>query len=329
VPTPTVVRVWIDQKARNQGKTTVGTLGLQTRYKVQFDGFATQKDALTATGIPQAGTILNGDPVTGAQATQTDESPFVWDVLVDTASPQPQPGDKNSITVRKGVASREISTLQDRLNLPLVNVVGDLLPTIPTVTLGDATWHINWSSTNLASWATGSNVGSIEFHTNSDPVDVHICGFNIAFAKSQGKIMQADVDCTKTLTNPASGTVAATYKFNYSHSLTIQVRKPKWYWKQPNEGWRGYFGGMTNVAQFNDAPAGVTNTAGYNPRTAPTKLDIDGFELAHTDNPLFLPDDLWATSGTPPNGSRAYAQDGAFELEPQTTFSSLFIGLTD
>jgi hypothetical protein len=315
----TLLRVFLKAKSGDNSQITADPnsrgqrkIVRQETWCVVYDGVVDPITAQTAVGLPVAGFVYSGLYCSRLQPIRTRESPYVWDVIVDYEQQQQQANDGTvwNLNIKKSSAPREETATRDRLNLPLVNTFGELLPQLPNNVLYDEAWTITWSTRVAPNW------GKIDGKTNSDPVTFTICGITRNYSKSQVKVVGSGFSCTKIITSTSGDTPQ--FSFIYECELNIQCRDPKWVWAAPNEGWRG----------FDDSDTADTfREADGTPRTAPTKLSLDGHALDDGAVVLKLPDD--AIDQSTPSAGRTYAADGAFELESQVALSPLFSTLHD
>lgn len=317
-----LIRVFLDPKSGDNAQMTADPnqkgqrkISRQETWTVIYDGVVDPITAQTAAGLPVAGFVYGGLYCMRLQPTRTRESPYVWKVIVEYEQWQRQSSDGKvwNLNIKKSSASREETATRDRLNLPLVNVVGDMLPMLPNNVLFDEAWTITWSTSVAPNW------GDIDGKTNSDSVTFTICGITRNYSKSQVKVVGSGFSSTKIITDTSGDTPQ--FSFIYECELNIQCRKPKWVWTAPNEGWKGMV-----VDALSDTYDTFRDSQGT-PNTSPTKMALDGTELAPNATVLKLPDD--AIGQSIPNGSRVYAADGAFELEYQVALSPLLSTLHD
>jgi hypothetical protein len=331
MPTPTLQRVYKDARKSDQSQVTIDPNGKSPATQTVREswvviyaptgGTVDQITAQNATGLPVVNTVytIGGSAVicTSKQAVRRKESPFVWDVLVEYSKRTLTGGGTTTnfnISIRKTSAAREETATVDRLGLPLSNTYGQLLPQLPNVTLYDEVLTITFDTSVVPTW------GDIEGKTNNDSVSFTICGISRSFTKSQMKCIGATYGVTKQVNAITGGVV--TYNYIYNCELVFQIRKPKWVWTAPNEGWEGY-----NDSDVQDTFRNPRTDPQGAPLTAPAKMSLDGHRLYPGDNIIKLPND--AIGAAIPNGNRTYDADGAFELEQQASFSSLLTPLND
>lgn len=299
-----------DPNSRSQNKITA-----TETWDVIYDGSVSQLTAMTAAGLPIAGRVYNGLFCARVHPVRRNESPYAWKVQVDYENIVKDAEKKVwNLNIPKGSVMREETASRDRLNLPLVNTVGELLPQLPNITKVDETWMISWSTSEAPNW------GEIDGKTNSDTITFTICGITRTFTKSQVKIMVSGFSSTKVIASTVDE--VTTMFYIYDCELTIQVRKPKWVWSAPNEGFRGMLtvAGVNKIGTFSDGQDNM-------PRSSPTKIGFTGIALPAGATVLKIPDDM---IGVPiPNGSRIYLSDGAFELEEQVSMADLFAAFDD
>lgn len=316
----TLLRVFLKAKSGDNSQITADPsqkgqrkISRQETWCVIYNGVVDPITAQTAPGLPVAGFVYNGLYCSRLQPRRMNESPYAWEVVVDYEQWQQQSNDGKvwNLNIRKGTAAREETVTRDRLNLPLVNAVGDMLPQLPTNTLYDETFTITWSTSVAPNW------GKIDGKTNSDSVTFTICGITRNYSKSQVKVIGSGFTSTK-ITSDTSGDTPQ-FSFIYECEITIQCREPKWVWTAPNEGWQAY--------DDNGDLREVIDPKTHAPKTSPTKLSRGGTALAPTDTVLKLPDALYG--GPTPNAGRTFPEDGSFELESQVALSSLFSTLRD
>lgn len=329
----TLIKVWQRTKAQDQSQTRKDAGGntptvktAQEIWGVLYDGVVDAATAETAAGLPTVGSIKNGLYCTGTQAIRrSNESPYAWDVRVDYANVQAQGGTLTTynVSISKSVSTSTETAEQDRLGLPLVNTVNDLLPRQPTRTLYDEVFTITYTTKVLPSFA---NVIGLDGKTNSSPFGFNILGVHRSFEKSQVKI-ETQFSVTK-ITNGVSG-ASQTVTPIYDCQITLMCRYPKWVWRAPNEGFYG-FDDNENYGLYASDHKSIINAAavaaGQIGSTTPFALDLDGHLLEEGQSILMLPD---AAIGQNIPNSRNYDEDGAFELDDQADFSPFMVGLSD
>jgi hypothetical protein len=323
---PNLVRVFLDPKSPDDIQISQDASGkgqkkqtAQETWTVIFDGVVDKATAANAAGLPLVGRVYNGLFCTRVNPRRDAGSPFVWRVLVDYETRTPQDGNNDgtvwNLQINCSSAPREETATQDRLGLFLTNTFGELLPELPNVTLYDDVYAITWST------SVPPPDQDLNGRTNSDAFSFTIAGVTRSFSKSQAKITDSGWSSDKIITDTSGDTVQS--RFVYNRRLTVQVRKPKWVWTAPNEGWRGY-NDRDEVATFADPNDG---SEGAIPRTSPTKMSLDGHALGKGEEPLKLPDA--AIGKTVPSACRTYVEDGAFEIEKQVAMGPLFSKLHD
>jgi hypothetical protein len=318
----------VNQDPNGRGERTYAK---QDTYMVQFDGstdailVASNVDAIAA-GLPELGKVYGGLFCSSVRPTRINESPYVWrvDVNLSTIAQQTsQTSNLWNLSLRKATASRDVTRNHDRLGLPLCNTFADLLPQLPTATLFDDVFAFSWTTSEAPNEAFEDMKGKL----NDEEFSFTLCGITRSFEKSQAKCIQADFSVTKVINSTSGGTNQIA--FLYQVEFAMQIRKPRWVWTAPNEGWRGFVDDSETIDLFRDGNGTGPVTNKSTPRTAPTKMDFDGFELLpETAQIILLPND--AIGQATPAAGRNYTDEGAFELEDvNSNFAPLFQLLHD
>src|SRR6185503_6872581 len=121
------------------------------------------------------------------------------------------------------------------------------------------------------------------------------------------------------------GTSTPLNQIVYDCELAFQCRTPKWVWKAPNAGYRGF-----NPSDQYDTFRDPYDNPNASPRSTPTQLAVDGYELPAGSNLFILPDDAIGDSASLPSRCpRNYDDPGAFQIQDVVAMASYLTPLND
>lgn len=272
-------------------------------------------DADSGLELPRTGhTYLVGGvrrTCTGVLPSRSSGNPHLWDVQVNfEVQPFDFVGTDNirNITLSRGHQIVEQVVYFDRINKPFWNTVRDDLRRLPNKKFAYEEISINYTCDGISNLST---IDGCVCKVNSDPVTFTIGGLTRSYGPRQMMLLTAPINAVRTVKDGiTSYTQTVTLNFQCLHgSDTFK-------WRAPNEGTN--FWNYTTGKREAYQPSGPASAVGKY-----VFLDALGAPIEdRTTPPVMLPD---GAAGVDPD----FAPTGRFEIEDQTTFSSLFTNLED